>query len=153
MEALHSRVRIVWFANVLLIAAVLGAIAAGIEYYALDVGLWLVGAVVGLVAVFSVGYVIARYRIWGFAVSDEDLYIDRGVVTRINSVVPYVRVQHVDTQRSPIERLVGLSSVVVYTAGSRGADITIPGLAPERAEELRERLRRLAIDSESGDAV
>ncbi len=151
MEALHPRVRIVWFASALAGAAVLGAIAAAVDYYLLEIGLQTVGAVVGLAAVLGVGYVLARYRVWGFAVSDEDLYIERGVLTRINSVVPYVRVQHVDTQRGPIERLVGLSSVVVYTAGSRGADITIPGLAPERAEDLRERLRSLAIESE--DAV
>lgn len=151
MEALHPRVRIVWFASALAGAAVLGAVAAAVDYYLLEIGLRVVAAVVGLAAVLGVGYALARYRVWGFAVSDEDLYIERGVLTRINSVVPYVRVQHVDTQRGPIERLVGLSSVVVYTAGSRGADITIPGLAPERAEALRERLRSLAIESE--DAV
>lgn len=153
METLHPRVRVVWFVSALLVAAVLGAIAAAIDYYLLDVGLWIAGAVVGSAALLGIGYVLVRYRVWGFAVSEEDLYLERGVLTRINSVVPYVRVQHVDTQRGPIERLVGLSSVVVYTAGSRGADITIPGLAPERANDLRERLRSLAIESESEDAV
>jgi membrane protein YdbS with pleckstrin-like domain len=69
----------------------------------------------------------------------------------VNSVVPFVRVQHVDSQRGPIERLAGLSSVVVYTAGSRGADVTIPGLRPERAEAIQAELRRLATESEPGD--
>ena len=74
--------------------------------------------------------------------------------TEVRTIVPFVRVQHVDTQRGPIERAAGLSSVVVYTAGSRGADVTIPGLTPERAEALQEQLRRLAIESErESDAV
>jgi membrane protein YdbS with pleckstrin-like domain len=41
----------------------------------------------------------------------------------------------------------------VYTAGSRGADVSIPGLRPERAEALRQQLRDLAIESEGEDAV
>jgi membrane protein YdbS with pleckstrin-like domain len=68
-------------------------------------------------------------------------------------VVPFVRIQHVDTSRSPIERLVGLASTVVYTAGSRGADVSVPGLETGDADDLRERLKRLAIRSESEDAV
>ena len=85
---------------------------------------------------------------------DDDLYLERGVLTRVNTVVPFVRVQHVDTQRGPVERAVGLASVVVYTAGSRGADVTIPGLTPDRADALQEKLRRLAIESErESDAV
>lgn len=145
--------RLVWAASSLLVVAGFGAITAAIEYYVLEVGVRLVATAVGIATVLALGYVLARYRVWGFEVSEADLYIERGVLTRINSAVPYVRVQHVDTQRGPLERIAGLSSVVVYTAGSRGADITIPGLSPERADDLRERLRDLAIESDPGDAV
>jgi membrane protein YdbS with pleckstrin-like domain len=75
------------------------------------------------------------------------------VITHVRTVVPFVRVQHVDTQRGPVERALGLASVVVYTAGSRQADVTIPGLTPERADALQERLREMAIESEPEDAV
>ncbi len=153
MEPLDPRVRIVWLVGMLVIAAVLGAIVAAADYYLFGIGSWIAGVAVAFAVVLGGAYVWLRYRVWAFEVNDEDLYIRRGVLTRVNSVVPYVRVQHVDTQRGPVERAVGLSSVVVYTAGSRGADITIPGLAPERADDLRERLRSLAIDSESEDAV
>lgn len=101
-----------------------------------------------------VGSVLAvfRYRVWGYELREDSLYLVRGVLTRRDTSVPFVRVQHVDTRRSPVERLTGLASVVVYTAGSRGADITVPGLTPDRARELRERLRELAAESEY-DAV
>jgi membrane protein YdbS with pleckstrin-like domain len=97
--------------------------------------------------------VFLRYRRWRFEVAEDAVYLERGVLTHVTSVVPFVRVQHVDSQRGPVERAVGLASVVVYTAGSRGADVTIPGLSPDRADALRERLRRLAIESETDDAV
>lgn len=108
-------------------------------------------AVVLLVLV--VVYVQALYRSWGYRLDDDALELERGVITSVETAVPYVRVQHVDTQRGPLDRLFGLGRVVVYTAGSRGADVTIPGLEPNQARELRNRLRDLAIESEPEDAV
>ncbi|WP_135830365.1 PH domain-containing protein [Halorussus halobius] len=154
METLNPRVRLVWAVGAVVTATALGAVAAAVDRFVFAVGVPLVVAVAGLALVAGVVHATLRYRIWRFAVREDDLYLERGVVTRVNTVVPFVRVQHVDTQRGPVERTLGLASVVVYTAGSRGADVTVPGLTPERADELQERLRRLAIESErESDAV
>jgi membrane protein YdbS with pleckstrin-like domain len=75
------------------------------------------------------------------------------VVTHVDSAVPYVRIQHVDTRRGPLDRVAGVTAVVVFTAGSRGADVTVPGLDPERARALQRRLRERAVESGAGDAV
>jgi len=75
------------------------------------------------------------------------------VLTEVRTEVPLVRIQHVDSRRSAFERLVGLARTVVYTAGSRGADVTIPGLTPADADGLRTRLKRLVIDTDGEDAV
>ena len=157
MERLHSRIRLVWAAGALLTAAILAGILAAIVLFALSrpvqQGL-AVGGGVGLV-LFLVGavYALLRYRAWRFELQDDALYLERGVVTEIRTVLPYVRVQHVDTQRNPVERALGLSRVVVYTAGSRGADVAIPGLTADRATALREDLRTRASEHEGGDGV
>ena len=154
METLNPRVRLVWAVSSVVVAVLLGVGAAVADRFALAVGVWVAVGVAALAFALGVGYVALKYRVWRFEVRDDDLYLERGVLTRVKTVVPFVRVQHVDTQRGPVERAVGLASVVVYTAGSRGADVTIPGLTPERADALQERLRRLAIESESEhDAV
>lgn len=154
METLNPRVRLVWTVGAVVTATVLGAVAAAVDRFAFEVGTAVVVAVAGLALAAGVVHAVLKYRIWQFEVRDDDLYLERGVLTRVNTVVPFVRVQHVDTQRGPVERTLGLASVVVYTAGSRGADVTVPGLTPERADELQERLRRLAIESErESDAV
>jgi membrane protein YdbS with pleckstrin-like domain len=153
MESLDSKVRIVWLVGSLLTASILGGGVAAASLLLFDTGVWPgVGVFVLLLLIGVLGAVL-RYRRWRFALEEDAVYLERGVLTHVTSVVPFVRVQHVDSQRGPIERTVGLASVVVYTAGSRGADVTIPGLSPERADALRERLRRLAIESESDDAV
>jgi membrane protein YdbS with pleckstrin-like domain len=114
---------------------------------------WTPAAVFAGFATLGVTIAVLRYRVWRFEVRGDSLYLERGVLTRVRTVVPFVRIQHVDTSRSPIERVVGLASTVVYTAGSRGADVSVPGLGPGDADDLRERLKRLAIRSESEDAV
>ncbi|MFB6176103.1 MAG: PH domain-containing protein [Halobaculum sp.] len=157
LQTLHPRVRVVWVVSTLVSAAVV----AGFGVLGQTLGVTppvgpsptvLFGGLAGLIAVVGAVFAVLRYRVWGYEIRDDSLYLVRGVLTRRISSVPFVRVQHVDTRRGPVERFVGLASVVVYTAGSRGADITVPGLTPERARELRERLRELATESEY-DAV
>jgi uncharacterized protein len=162
MERLNPRVRAVWIGLALFRGAFVGGFLIGGVLLFSRSGIWtsppelLVPSVIALaVAQALVRPIIAwlRYAVWRFEVQDDGLFIERGVFTRIKTVVPYVRVQHVDSRRSALERTTGLATVVVYTAGSRSADVAIPGLTPERAERLREDLRRLAIESEGEDAV
>jgi membrane protein YdbS with pleckstrin-like domain len=150
MERLDPRVRYTWALGTLAGALVLGVALALVGGFLQVDRLWLLAL---LVVPPGIAHAVLRYRRWQFAFDEDALYLERGVVTEVETSVPFVRVQHVDTRRGPLERLLGLASVVVYTAGSRGADVSIPGLRPERAEALRQQLRDLAIESEGEDAV
>ncbi|MDR5657147.1 MAG: PH domain-containing protein [Halobacteriota archaeon] len=153
MERLTPRVQILWGVVAVLLAAVLAGVLAGVTFWfewrfpTAAIGAFL------LLAVLLLGHAHLRFRLWRYELQDDALFLHRGVFTRVRTVVPYVRVQHVDTQRNPFERALGLSRVVVYTAGSRGADVRIPGLKPDRAESLQERLRALAGEHEADDGV
>lgn len=154
MESLHSRVRVVWIARAVLVTAVLAVAVAAAEQWLVDTlpAAPLVG--VGLLlAAFGIVHALLLFTNWGFELQEDALYLERGVVTFVETSVPFVRVQHVDTQFGPVERALGLSSVVVYTAGSRNADVRIPGLPPDRARRLQNTLRDLAVESEGEDAV
>ena len=155
MNRLHPRIRLLWTGRALATAAVLAGIVVAAQRVLAPPWLpgWAPGAV--FVGVGTLGVVLAtlRYRVWRFEVRGDSLYLERGVFTRVRTVVPFVRIQHVDTSRSPVQRAAGLASTVVYTAGSRGADVSVPGLGAGDADDLRERLKRLAIRSESEDAV
>lgn len=152
MNRLHPRIQFVWALRSVLLAALV-AVPAGAGYVFFDLSELLVAAVPAGVLLLGIAFAVARYRRWGYEIREDDIYLERGVVTQVRTVVPLVRIQHVDSRRGPIERLTGLASCVVYTAGSRGADVRIPGLTPTNADELRERLKRLAIRAEGEDAV
>lgn len=151
-RTLHPRIRIVWVLRSAVGAGVLGALAGVAASVALG-EVWPGLVVFGFVALLGAAFALARYRSWRYRVRADSLLLDRGVLTRVRTVVPYVRIQHVDSRRGPVERALGLASVVVYTAGSRGADVTVPGLTPDGAADLQRRLKRLAIAAEGEDAV
>jgi uncharacterized protein len=91
----------------------------------------------------------ARYRHWRYQVAEDALELRHGVLRRVHSAIPYFRVQHIDVTQGPVERMVGLSRLVVHTA-SAGTDATIPGIAAGDAEGLR---RLILARAGSGDAV
>lgn len=152
-RTLEPSIQVVWILQGAISATVLGFIIAVALVFA-PVGAPWMGAVVS-VAVFLLSsiFAILRYRVWSYQLRTDSLLLQRGVLTRVSTVAPYVRIQHVDVRRGPTERAFGLATTVVYTAGSRGADVSIPGLTPERANDLQTRLKSLAIAAEGEDAV
>ncbi len=153
MESLHPRIRLLWIAQAAIGAIVVGLLLAAIDRWLTSVPTAVLASVVAIGVALGVAYAVRLYQVWQFELQGDALYLERGVITFIETAVPFVRVQHVDTQFGPIERAFGLSSVVVYTAGSRNADVRIPGLTPDRARDLQDTLRELAVESEVEDAV
>ena len=150
MNTLDPRVIVVWRLTGLITAAVITAVIAALEYWVLarwGVSFITPGLPSGLVALLilslSFTWPPLHYRFWRWDVRTDRVLIQKGVIWRSRSVIPRVRVQHVDTRTSPMQRWFGLSSLIIYTAGTRGADAEIPGLASEEAEALREELARL----------
>ncbi len=113
---------------------------------------WISGLIwlIGLVIIVARWIVIGRaYRAWGYVERDEDLYITRGVLFRSLITVPYGRMQLVDVHSGPLERAYGLATVQLITA-SASTDAVIPGLAPDEATRLRDRLTSLGEARSSG---
>ena len=81
-----------------------------------------------------------EYRYFRYEVREKDLLVQQGVLFRRISAIPRHRIQHVDTRQGPFERLLGLASLQLYTASGVSADGSIPGLAAETAEQLRDEL-------------
>ncbi len=154
MNRLEKKVLVPWISAALFSALIFSGVAAAAQAVFLNsFSPGLTAAVLAFFSVIGIVYTFARFRAWGFELREDYLYIEKGVLKKMKTKVPYVRVQHVDTQRGPVYRVFGLSKLVVYTAGSRGADVGIPGLLPGSADGIQERLRKVASEEESGDAV
>ena len=151
IQSLNTRIKYLWTAVSAFLSLIAGAIISGLLSSWVGASAFAVALVCLVLGAF---YGLKRYSNWGFEVRDDHLYIQHGVLKKTYSMVPYVRVQHIDTDRGPLDRVLGLSTLRVYTAGSKGADIRIPGIEREKASELQKKLRDSAISSEKGfDAV
>lgn len=152
MQRLEPRAAAVWVLRALLLAAVVAAVIVVANRF-VPLPDRLAPAVGAALALLGGVHAVLRYRRFRFELREDNLYLERGVLVQVSTVVPYVRVQHVDSRRGPLERMTGLARTVVYTAGSRGADVQVPGLSPARADDLRDRLRDLAVAGGGDDAT
>ena len=82
-----------------------------------------------------------RYAAWGYRMEEDELAVRHGLLIRALSLVPFGRVQHIDLAQGPLERAFGLATLVLNTAGTRGAAIRLPGRAQADAEAMRDHIR------------
>ena len=90
------------------------------------------------------GIIIAPDRVYrrlGYAIDTRLLRTVRGWLFHTDTIVPFVRVQHIDVMRGPFDKLFGTATLVVHTAGTHNSVVTLPGLSPDRAAEIREAIR------------
>jgi membrane protein YdbS with pleckstrin-like domain len=99
---------------------------------------WLVGN--GLLAWHGQRWQAIEYRHTWYRVDEQGLEIRRGVLWRVVTNVPRSRVQHTDVSQGPLERRYGLGTLVVYTAGTDHAKVTLSGLDHAVALRIREHL-------------
>jgi len=139
--------------HALIRAAILVAIALGGEAIIADNSALPFGLVFGpLLPVLVWVTIIApgrRYRAWSYSFDADELQLARGIMTRTHSIVPIERVQHIDVAQGPIERSLGLSRLIVHTAGTAHSRVVLPGLSEARAHEMRDEIRaRIVRDAE-----
>ena len=80
------------------------------------------------------------WRRWRYEIRPLEVDLQRGLFRVTRTLVPMARVQHVDTRRGPLQRRLGLSTVVFYTAAGPNE---IPQLAKDTAAEVRDRIAEL----------
>jgi hypothetical protein len=93
-------------------------------------------ALIALVTAPQRIYSRLRYRL-----TDRFLQVMRGWLFHTDTIVPLVRVQHLDVTRGPLDKLFATATLVVHTAGTHNSIVTLPGLAPGRAAEIRDIIR------------
>ena len=64
--------------------------------------------------------------------------LSRGVVWRAETSIPKARVQHIDVVQGPIHGRFGLAELVIHTAGTQDASVSLGGLPHGRALGIRD---------------
>jgi uncharacterized protein len=75
-----------------------------------------------------------------YVLRDDDIQLKRGYLYWRHLAISCNRIQHLEVTQGPIERYLGLGCLVVYTAGTMGSDMKLPGLALETAQKMKAQL-------------
>ncbi len=127
-----------------------------IFYVLLFVGFWFIqrsfdfpwwtlliaGVLFVLIFIFTVFiFPSMQWKRWRFDVHEHEIDLQHGIFIKQRTLVPMVRVQHVDTRQGPILKKFHLSTVLISTAATIHE---IPALDEEQADQVRDYISRLA---------
>ena len=109
---------------------------------------------VGILAIIAAG--VLQYWFFRFRIEEDRIHIHQGVVRKTALDLPFDRVQGINIERSLIDRILGLVTVSLDTAGSATAEGQLPSVTSELADDLRGRIRasrpaKAADDVGAGD--
>ena len=111
--------------------------------------IWIIAVIIwalGITAPF------VRYERYRYRFTDEEIDVKEGFIFITRDVVPIERLHKIAMQSGPLDRMFGLSKVIVTTAGG---DVTIRFMENKKAEEivdtLKKRINSYAVKSRMED--
>ena len=133
----HPRARLMWQlaagTEVLVLAVVL--VATGVVADLYDLRWWMPVLLAAYAVVRVVVVPTWRFRVHRWEVTPQAAYTQTGWWARERRLAPMSRIQTVDWDQGPLERLLGLANVTITTASAAGA-LSIGGLDQATAETL-----------------
>ncbi|MFA5071434.1 MAG: PH domain-containing protein [Candidatus Pacearchaeota archaeon] len=85
------------------------------------------------------------YKNWKYELTSNEVKLERGIIWKKYSAIPFERIQNIDIRRGILARVLGFSTLDIQTAGyhvaSQGgitAEGNIPAVSVKEAEEIRD---------------
>lgn len=95
-----------------------------------------------LFGIVGLGYEVLYHQRFEYELAEETLNIDKGVFFRTEREIPYHRVQNVDIRRSFFQRILGIASVSIETAGGGATEARLQYVSSLEASRLQEEIQR-----------
>ena len=153
MRTLEPAIKTIWtikFALLTSFAVLASIVFEAVRFFNGQTIVLPVGLITGLVLLAGISMTVffprLHYKFWRFDLRSEELYLERGVLNRVRTIVPLRRIQHLDVSQNILEREFNLSKLIVHTAGSRSSDVVLPGLKMDEAERLRDDVKRYILE-------
>ena len=135
-----------WFISRAIFLAIIIVIAIIIRFVLLD---WIenkfIMDIILLIIIFlqlanTFIYPTLEYRQWSYYIDKDKVEFSHGIYIIKRTLIPTVRIQHLNISQGPINRSLGLSDINITTAGG---SFTIPNLDKEEAEKLSDYLKEI----------
>lgn len=105
--------------------------------------------VIGLIAVPSV---LLSFFYFKYLITKEELIIHSGVINRKQRNIQLKRIQNVNIQQNFIQRILGISTVKMETAGDASSEAILDSVSTANANEIKEIIKDYQNESEQEEA-
>lgn len=102
--------------------------------------------------IFLLVFAYYQFKNFTFHVKGDKLLIHKGVFVKDRLVVEAERIQSINITENFVQRIIGLVSLKVDTAGSKGSELEIPALERARAELLKQLLYEKKAEATGEDS-
>jgi uncharacterized membrane protein YdbT with pleckstrin-like domain len=139
-QYLDSKVKWVWLLPTLVVIVLIWIIVSAVAFagisqddhiLGLSIPIFLLVFLVSLLILIA-GPVMAFHHLefisFTYVCNESEFVIRQGVITRHTTVIPYHRIQNINTTRTLIERIFGLATLEIETAGAN-PDGILPGIS------------------------
>ena len=96
----------------------------------------LIGTIV--LTVFSAIWSVISYFKYYFYIQNDELIIEKGVLSKTKLNIPFDRIQSVNFQQNVIHQVLQVIKVEIDTAGSAGSEFALDALSVKKANRLRD---------------
>ncbi|MCF0147666.1 MAG: PH domain-containing protein [Clostridium sp.] len=95
---------------------------------------------IGLLLINSIVYPIIEYKQWRYTITKDKIEFTEGIFFIRKVIIPIIRIQHIQLNQGPINKILKLYNITIFTAGGLHK---IPNIEIKRAEEISEYLKEL----------
>lgn len=137
----------VWKITGILHSLLVWIVCAAIMFivYLWDWSIWFSGLALIIALLYSILFIFIipriRWKIWKYEVREQEIELQHGVFIIKRTLVPMIRVQHVDTVQGPLLRHYNLATITISTAATVHH---IPAIDMIEADRLRHSISALA---------
>ncbi|WP_242846001.1 PH domain-containing protein [Clostridium novyi] len=98
----------------------------------------IVGVIIFLLIVDVLINPIIEYKQWKYIITEDRIEFVHGIYFLTTTIIPMVRIQHIDIEEGPINRMYKLAKITIHTAGGVHK---IEGIPKEKAQEISEYIK------------
>jgi membrane protein YdbS with pleckstrin-like domain len=89
----------------------------------------------------AVPFAIYYYRAISFEIVEDEVHVNRGIITKTRKIVPYRTITNIEIKRGPFDRVFGIGTIELQTAGfssnKMGPEERLDGLPSEQLDDIQ----------------
>jgi len=113
-----------------------------------DIVTQIVYAVIAFIFITRLLIIHFGFPLKAYLLREHDIIYKSGLINRKTVAIPFNRIQHSEIRQSYLARLMKIAKIKIYTAGGNSSDLSIHGLSPDTAQQIKDYLSKTISEHE-----